>query len=294
MKNLIDALNTRYHISKESSDDKEFYMNIYHYIHLIETTPELKNIVEKEEREFRETTRGILNDTKISKEEKQKLISKTEKFSLYCFYINLEIPIYSPINDYITDPNPDHTQDPVALILTKGIENIATQKYNIKWDKKVLNSYDKDYKSRRKNFEHSLRQLHLMLLAILEKNSSTETKKEEPKTMIPLKLNFRTGDFDFYKTKGTFSPSTQEFKILSLLLNSEDYQSDYLSLYQAIFPSTTEIRKAHIDTLTQIVRNIKERLEILPKAKAKNFNIVKNLPKVGYRLVFIDLKENTE
>ena len=58
--------------------------------------------------------------------------------------------------------------------------------------------------------------------------------------------------------------ATQEFKVLSTLLYSKDYVATHLELYKAIHPNAERISKTQRDQLSQIIRNIKRKLMVLP------------------------------
>ena len=297
MSEYSDILKTRYEAVLQSDTDSRFYQNIHAYIDVIKTTPELSVIIDASERDygtkFIDKNKPKLHDNDADYNEE---ISRLERFSLYAsHYCILEVRIYYPIEYYKNPPEEVGDRlDPATMLMLKGFDR--TLKMGI-WEKKELKTLNKWYDGERKYYENELKQFHADFLTELGK---IQTKilpiitKETPKISIPLDFDFRTGDFTFYKTTGTIAPATQEYKILCSLLNSESYLCAYLPLYKSLVPTATEIRKPHKETISQVVRNLKERLNILPKTESSNPDIFKNLQKVGYRLVFTDSKENTE
>lgn len=306
MKGFIDSLNIRYEAVLKSSSDSVFYQNIHSYIDYIIKTPKLAEIVDRAGHDYRDKHSKIW-ETKTKYDNQGDIMEertlKLERFNLYTSgYVTLLMRIYYPLEIYKTTNEDDKDQDPCAILMLKGINSSRVKKYMKeskyeveKWYPKNIKMYNRWYDGQRKFYEDELRKFHIDFLSEVEKleeNNIAEPAKTNSK--IPLHINLRTGDFSFYKTTGTISLATQEFKILSALIKSEDYQSSYLSLYKALFPSTEEVRKTQRDTLAQIIRNLKETLGILPKKKLSNKDIFKNIPNIGYRLIFNSSKQNTE
>ena len=111
------------------------------------------------------------------------------------------------------------------------------------------------------------------------------TSNEAERYIGELKLNTITGNFTYYKTKGNFPIKNQEFKLLNLLINSPDYQSDHDSIAKTIYSNLDSSNKTTKFRIQQIIKKIKIKLNILPKSKKTNPNFILNIPNVGYKLI---------
>ncbi len=116
-----------------------------------------------------------------------------------------------------------------------------------------------------------------------EENNET-LKNKDVVTIKSLSFNKNTGDFVFNKVKGNFTPKSQEFHFLKTILESKDNQSDYTTLVSKIWNGKPNSKSARND-LNIIVRNVKQKLLILPKTKSKNPDILKSVKNVGYRII---------
>jgi hypothetical protein len=307
MKEILDTLKTRYQAVLESGTDSLFYDNVHKYIDWIVKTPKLNEVIVQGAKEYgikhRDIWKNKTGEIEDSKERTRQTY-KLEKFSLYASnYIDLEMFIYFPLEEYKTTNEPDYLQDPFALMLLNGgYKKLPLNKWRKLafennrpdlWGKENLKEFDIRYKGKRKYYKNKVKQFHADFLTEISRvntQDSFETQKEE----LPLKLNFRTGEFTYCKTSGTIPLKTKEFKVLSLFLYSKDYFADYLSLCKATSLGITEVRKAHKDELAQTIKDLKIRLKILPKTKTSNPDIFKVIKKVGYQLIFKAKTENTE
>ena len=307
MKELVDVLKTRYETAINSKSDSLFYRNVHEYVDWIFKNPKLNSILENNSNEYRIKHGDIWEHksyTEKELKEKSRQTYKLESFSLYVNnFVDLEMRIYWPIEIYKTSDEPDYLQDPFAvMLLNNGYSNLPIKEWRKLsfeknrpdlWGKSNLETYDNWFKGKRENYEIKLKQFHADFLTEISRVNTQdlfETQKEE----LPLKLNFRTGEFTYCKTSGTIPLKTKEFKVLSLFLYSKDYFSDYLSLCKATSQCITEVRKAHKDELAQTIKDLKMRLKILPKTKTSNPDIFKVIKKVGYQLIFKGKTENTE
>lgn len=102
-----------------------------------------------------------------------------------------------------------------------------------------------------------------------------------------LRFNESTGDFQLGKVRGTLSPDTQEYKLILKLLTSESCQAKSVDLLREIYPDQLDkFGKTYDLKLGYLLRNVKKRMGILPKKRAKNIDIFENLKKwKGYRLL---------
>lgn len=103
---------------------------------------------------------------------------------------------------------------------------------------------------------------------------------------IKFKFNKHTGDFTLNKISGNFPPNGQEYNFIKIITKNKEYQADYLHLAQEIInPTIEKISKANKMDLSGILKNIKQKMKILPKKEAKNKDIFKNQKKFGYRIM---------
>lgn len=288
MDSIITGLNKRFDITLQESTDKVFYLNLYHYFDYIENTQELKSIFDQSGRDYSIKLKEIrlknaTGQTDGSTARGQ--FRKLELFNLYALGCGIYMRIYLTISEYRKTEEEDDLQDPVMVLLFYGIDYAKKMK---RWDKEYLNLCNNWFDGKRPTYEAELKQFHLLMLEELAKQKLIVITQEIITTKIPLYLNLTTGDFVFHNTRGTFSPATQEFKILSTLLYSKDYTATHLELYRAIHPNKEQIGKTQRDQLSLIIRNIKKKLNILPAKKESNFDIFKSIPKIGYLLVFKD------
>jgi hypothetical protein len=178
MEKLIEALKTRYEVVLQSSSDSQFYMNIHAYIDLIRKTPSLSKIMDDSENEYRRQHIAIWPDKSKTDEEADEQEERTirlERFNLFTAHFSwLEARIYDPIEDYKNTDAPDDEQDPVALLLVKGIKNIKTKK----WSDKTLKMYNRWFDGKRERYENDLRQFHADFLTAISQAPKIEEKNE--------------------------------------------------------------------------------------------------------------------
>jgi len=94
-----------------------------------------------------------------------------------------------------------------------------------------------------------------------------------------LTLNKDLGDFRLNNVSGNITPAGQEFNVLLKLMTLKNNKVTYADVI------TGTVSKDSKRKLTFVIRNLKTTLEILPTDKAKNENIISNIPKVGYKLL---------
>lgn len=303
MKGLLDILKIRYEAVIQSSNDSSFYNNVHEYIDWIVKNPELNEIIEISAKDYRIKHADIWDGktgTFKDSEERTRQTYKLEKFSLYASsFCILESRIYFPLEDYKTTNDPDYAQDPAVFLMLRDIKDIPRIKWGKlknelpnRWNLKNLINLNKWYAGMREHYENQLKQFHTDFLTAIEKANKDNLPKINNK--IPLLFNSRTGDFSYFKTKGKIALGTNEFKIFSLLYSRIGIFVDHLTIYKALNTNNTEVRKSQKSALSQVIRNIKEKLEILPKDKAINPDIFENTPKGGYRLIFKDKLTTTE
>lgn len=93
-----------------------------------------------------------------------------------------------------------------------------------------------------------------------------------------LQLNAETGFASLNKVTCELNPSSKEFKILKMLMESKNHQATYAELLGGN-PSKPNRR-----LLTFSIRTLKQGLGILPTIKRNNKDIFENIKGFGYRL----------
>jgi hypothetical protein len=293
---LKDSLKIRYDAVLQADTNSRFYQNLHLYFDFIVKTLALNELLEASENEYRAKHIAIWErDHKLTDEEADEREERTlrlERFNLYAVGCGIYVNIYLPIEDYKNSIHEsEFEQDPVAVLMIKGIKRINPEyeKRNpFKWGKNNIRRLNRRYEGKRGEYEKELKNFHLMLLDAVEKApvQIIELVQKPSLPKIPLKFNFHTGDFALYGVGGNLSPISQEFKLLETLLSSPDYQAEYLVLLQAAYPHLNEVTKTNKQLLYQIVQGIKEKLDTP--------DVIKNVPRVGYRLYFKDEKEKAE
>lgn len=137
--------------------------------------------------------------------------------------------------------------------------------------------------------EISLRLDHLPALSNLTKEITNKNIKEDGSDLIKIKnkkvdfsFNIITGDTQLNGINTNFKPKQQKFNIIYTILNSENFQADYLSICNSVGYDDSKINRRYIQG---IVKDIKKDLKILPKSKKSNCNIFENIEKFGYRIL---------
>jgi hypothetical protein len=116
-------------------------------------------------------------------------------------------------------------------------------------------------------------------------NTQKQTRKEE-KSLLKIKLkgcilliNEKTGEIKLNKNKKNINPKSKEFKVLYTLATNNNYLATYEDL---LGEKPSKVNKRN---LSFTVRNLRNFLGILPKKKAINKDIIKNIKNYGYSLI---------
>jgi DNA-binding winged helix-turn-helix (wHTH) protein/uncharacterized protein YeaC (DUF1315 family) len=264
-----------------ADSDPHFYQNLHHYFDLIEKTPELKSLWDESQKEYAEQHTAIWRNRSATDEEsdaKAELTNRIERFNLYANGCTIYVRIYLPIEDYKTNTELEDKQDPVALLMLRGINNISTTK----WSKDRLKLYNRWYDGKRSMYEQELRQFHLLLLAEFENRKDTKTAESSAS------FNLDTGVVYIHGVHVTFNPKSQPYRILSTLWKSKNHQATFDELLRVLHPNSRRNTKACKADLYKVVRNIRRALGVLPERDGGTSNIVENIPRYGYRLVLSD------
>jgi len=275
---LTVSLQTRYDAVFQSSSDSLFYQNLHHYFDLIEKTPSLKRLIDESQKEYSERHSGVWRERPKTDEEgdvKAELTDRVERFNLYAQGCTMYMRVYMPIEDYKHSTEPEDKQDPVALLMLRGIDRIFTKK----WSRERLELYNRWFDGKRPFYEKELRQFHLLLIAAMENMESVEPEVVQERSVpkIPIQFNDRTGDFEYLGKRDTLTPKSQEYKVFTVLLDSEDNHATYLDLIRAMHPSAKGDTKSERADLYKVIRRLEKKI---------GANVFKNMRRVGYRLVF--------
>lgn len=227
--------------------------------------------------------------------ERSRQTYKLEMFNLYTAdFTAIYVRIYKPLEDYIHSIGPDSRQDPLALLMLFGIKSHqvkfwadnarsmpprdamqSLKVYNRWYDEKNKKTYLKDLK----NF-------HIDFLTDVAQQTSKIEPTAKSFAEIPLQIDPRTGDFSYYGFRNTFNTREKAFKVLNHLLNSEDYFAKYPDLVGTYRPYRKDSTTSQHAELNQVIKTIKEKLNILPESETSNKDIFENSKGVGYRIVF--------
>ncbi|MEO6536698.1 MAG: hypothetical protein ABIT47_03305 [Candidatus Paceibacterota bacterium] len=281
MPDLATQLDRLYGLIKEAQTDPEFYMAVHQYCDLVMKNPTLRAILDESEQAYRLGHIEIWREPARTDEEsdqKSEMVMRLERFNLFSEFTLPMMRIYYPLDDYMHDPAPEDKQDPLAIVMIRGLK--VALKYK-KWDKGTLQSFNRWFEGKRSMYETSIRKFHTMMLAALwEKNSEVATVRPRP----AITFNSRTGDFYVNGTYGTFNPKGQEAKVFGVLYDSPDHLATYLELIRSYRTHIEEPTKPQKDDLSKIINSIKEKL-------GDQRDILQNVKGVGYRLE-IPIPEN--
>lgn len=185
MSSLTDSLKTRYDAVFQSDTDSLFYQNLHHYFDLVEKTPELHALIEASQKEYAEKHGAIWGREKCKTDDeaddKAERTSRLERFNLYARSAMIYVRVYLPIEDYKNNDEPEHEQDPVAVLMLRGINRVSPRfaKTNpFKWGRDKLKLYNRWFDGKRGEYEKELRQFHLLLLDAMEKQTDVPVSKE--------------------------------------------------------------------------------------------------------------------
>ncbi len=224
---LMGGLKIRYDAALQSNSDSEFYENVHKYIDFIVKTPALAKIINDTEKQYRKTNIKIL-DSKTEDANarlRSEQISKLERYNLYtAHYLTLYIKIYFPLEDYMTTDEFDEDQDPVALIMLKGLKNVLRRGYHknpknyFKWSKEGLKSYAKAYEGERSYYKNELRKFHIQFIPEVEKITD-EPEKAESQEKIKIFIDDSLGIYRVVKNKKLNYPIRRGSKRFVIIKN---------------------------------------------------------------------------
>ncbi|MEO6536498.1 MAG: hypothetical protein ABIT47_02310 [Candidatus Paceibacterota bacterium] len=284
MPDLATQLDRLYTAVKEAQCDTEFYVAVHQYCDLVMKNPTLRAILDESQEAYRlghvEIWREPARTDKES-DQKSEMVMRLERFNMFSEFTLPMMRIYYPLDDYMHDLAPEDKQDPLAIVMIRGLK--IALKYK-KWDKKTLQSFNRWFEGKRSVYQASIRKFHTMMLAALW-DRNTEVAPARPRSAI--NFNPRTGDFYVNGQYGTFNPKGQEAKVFSTLYNSSDHLASYLDLIRSFRPYTEDASKTQKDVLSKILNTIKEKL-------GNQRDVVQNVKGVGYRLEIPTLENNRE
>lgn len=296
--NTREVLQLRYKAVLQSESDSRFYLNVYKYIDIIMKNKQLSSIIDKSAEIYRERHADIWHPHTSEESEireRSRQTYKLEMFNLYTAdFTSLYVRIYRPIEDYINSVEPDSRQDPLALLMLFGIKSHRTKFWANnarsmppKAAMHSLKSYNRWYdKKNKEQYKEDLNNFHTDFLTAVAQQTSDSEPTTKSFTDIPLQIDPRTGDFSYYGFRDTFNTKEKAFKVLNHLLNADGYFSEYPDLISTYRPYRKESATSQHAELNQVIKKIKEKLNILPESEFSNVDIFENSKGVGYRLVF--------
>ncbi len=276
---LVNLLDRRLQAIEESQSDTDYYKHIHGYIKFILDTPQLKAVLDAEEKDFYRKVQ--LNTDNI----------KVEQSNFHqAYFIMSYVRVYLPIKHYWNSHEPDEQQDPVALLLIWGKDHPRMKKwlnghefFTKRERTEQLKSYLHWFEGERDSYVREIKNLHLELVSAL----ATSQPVEEIKSQDVFALNLETGDFNLGNVTSSFNVTSQEFRVIAELYTSDNYRTPYLDLIRCLKPGVEKVTKPDKESLTVVIRNIKQRLGILPVKERLNEDIIKSETGYGY---YLDLK----
>ena len=166
--------------------------------------------------------------------------------------------------------------------MMRGIKNINPKYAKInpfKWGHKNLKGYSWWYEGKRPYYEKELRQFHLALLDAMEASEKSDAPKHD------VSFNPDTGTLTAHGMSAAFNLKSQPYRVLAALWQSKNHQATLDELLRAMRPNSGKEIKASKPELYKVIRNIRRALNILPKREGSTPDILKNIPRYGYRLV---------
>ncbi|MEO7529928.1 MAG: hypothetical protein ABIS69_00910 [Sediminibacterium sp.] len=284
MPDLATQLDRLYSLIKEAQSDTEFYVAVHQYCDLVMKNPILRAILDDSEQAYRfghvEIWREPARTDKES-DEKSEMVMRLERFNLFSEFTLPMMRIYYPLDDYMHDLATEDKQDPLAIVMIRGLK--VALKYK-KWDKGTLQSFNRWFEGKRSMYQTSIRKFHTMMLAALwEKNTEVAPARPRP----PITFNPRTGDFYVNGTYGTFNPKGQEASVFGVLYDSPDHLATYIELIRSYRSTVEEASKAQKDDLSKIINALKDKL-------GNQRDVLQNVKNVGYRLEIPNTENNRE
>lgn len=268
MNEVIDELNHHYKCAFKEGTQLHFYQHVYSYIEIILNNPILSSIISEQAEKLKKELNDIIENPLISSKLREELLERAKNYSVYSSYFNLYTRVYLPILDNNNDVKLNEEMSN-NLFYVFGIEDLdERQQSTYKW------SFDNHINKAKELFTF----LHTNLIPLIEQN---DAKKIIKKKDIDFSFDSNTGKYKYRKTEGTLSPKTKEYIFINALYLSKNHQANYEELLGGDIEKASKYSKK---VLADTVRDIKRKLNILPKEKGSNPNIIKNVSKYGYKL----------
>lgn len=263
MKELIIHLNNHYNWALGETNSTEFYLHIRDYIDIILKNPELLSIISNESNSVKNKIIEINNDPLLNLNLKEESIDRLKLTGLYSDYVYLFSNVYSPIEDYNRGIKYHSHEAETNLYYISGIENVPENRRP---------SCAQFFITHKKKCEYRFINLHNKFIKLID--------EKEPKNKLKFLFDPNTGYFKYKKTEGTLSPKSKEFKFLNCLWLSPSHQASYEELLNKEEKATSYDK----NMLTEIIKSLKRKLNILPKNLNSNPDIIKSISKYGYKL----------
>jgi len=228
--------------------------------------------------------------TRFDADKREAQTVRMERFDTYCKAVGLEVRVYEKIKHYYECEDGDSCGDVCGALLARGLNFVLRR---IKPDyrtvreqkKEVKNLYEGWYKNQRDRYQHELDQFHMMFIFDVEKLDQIIVPTTKDLSQF---LNFKTGDFIYLGTKGNLPISGQEFKVLKTLLTAPDFMASHDELVRSFIPNIANATKSQKSALSIIIRNIKNKLSVLPETVSSKPDPFHSVRGNGYRLVLPD------
>ncbi|MCB9811160.1 MAG: hypothetical protein H6779_03235 [Candidatus Nomurabacteria bacterium] len=231
-----------------SQTDTDCFKHIHGYIKYILETPELKAILDTEEKDFYRKVKFTDDNIKL------------EQANYYqAYFVASYVRIYLPIEHYWNSNEQDEKQDPVALLLIWGPKHPRTMKwvnghdfFSKREQLKQLKSYWQWFDGQRDFYISEIKNLHLALITELSKQKALPTVADEKPDVF--QMNLETGDFNLGGVTGTLNITTQEFRVMAKLYTAPNHRMPYLDSKNIPHLS----RWGYFDTIVGNVTNYKK------------------------------------
>lgn len=281
MINTTETLIALYDIALQSGSDSTFYRNVHSYIDLIRKTPSLSKIIDDSEKEYRKNHNHIWSEelqTEDEADEKEERTIRLERFNLFASdFAWLEARIYFPIEDYKQIDAPDHEQDPVALLMLKGIDVLSNKHLeikNISFNEKQLKLYNRWYEGKRTMYEDTLKRFHADFLLTLNQLKDITIK---PQIVFDKENSVLKIDGKEVRIRQKNDKPNSHYVLEYIFENGEGLKAQcfYSDIIEAKFPNENVNNMSVYRACNDINKKVSE------QAKVSNFLIVKS-GKSGY------------
>ena len=296
MTQYVENLEKRFKMTLESGSDSRFYQNLHLYFDFIIKTPKLNELWESGQRSYYERFNEIWDNClkdDVEIDRRALLVSRLERFSFFAAGAKIWVRVYLPIEEYKHSKESEDKQDPVAMLMIRGIDDIIPKTAQDKirdrfipklfrsklppvgrWNRERLELYNRWFDGKRGTYEETLRQFHLMFLDAIEKS---KPEIEEVETAQDITFDEERSTLHFF---GKIVPlslkndKTDGHYLIAHLLKSPSERLYYGEAPKDIFGDDCKWMKFY-----NAAKNIETK--IAKETTIKNFLIIKS-GKSGY------------